>query len=254
MDDLGVVQHHADHTGGGQHHVALPAIETLGDGRRHPPGGVGAGPAGEGVGAAGIDDQGLDLLATPGLQLAPAPVDRSRTDRVAGEYAGAGRALRKAQDQQILTRLFVKSRAAGRQLAATDRRNGREPDRQGRDLQTRLAGRRLGRSRRTGELAAFLLHAPERRVFEHRRQRIEGAFQGLADDLGRLGGGFQRLGGGVGAGRFGHGGILWPLLCLRASGGVKARSAAGPVARPGADAGSCAPPPSAGPISSLTLL
>ena len=39
--------------------------EALGDGRGHPAGGVGAWPAGEGVGAAGVDHQGADVACPP---------------------------------------------------------------------------------------------------------------------------------------------------------------------------------------------
>ncbi len=59
------------------------------------------GRAGEGVGAAGVDDHGADVLAAGGLQRVDAPVDRGRPDAVAGEDAG-GRSCRSSK--RITTR------------------------------------------------------------------------------------------------------------------------------------------------------
>ncbi len=94
---------------------------ALGDRRGHPPGRVGAGPAGEGVGAAGVDHQRADVPAAAGLQVALAPVDRRRADAVAGEDPGAGRPLGEAHQQHVVALVLVEPGAAARELDPGDR-------------------------------------------------------------------------------------------------------------------------------------
>ncbi len=173
--DLGVVQHHADHPGRGQHDVTLAATEALGDFRRRAARRVGPGLAGEGVGAAGVDHQGLDpLAALVGVQLALAPVDRRRTHLVPRKDACAGRALGEAEDHQVVALVLVEAGAGGGDLDPADGRNGREGHGQGRDHQAGLA-RRRGLGRLGGAL-------------EGRGQRIQGLFDGGFDHLaGRAG-------------------------------------------------------------------
>ena len=76
---------------------------------------VGARPAGEGVGAAGVDHQRADVLALGGLQMPLAPVDRRGAHAVAGEHAGAAGAFGEA------------SSPAGRRARACRSRPGRSP-------------------------------------------------------------------------------------------------------------------------------
>uniref|UniRef100_A0A0N4ZZN3 PE-PGRS family protein n=1 Tax=Parastrongyloides trichosuri TaxID=131310 RepID=A0A0N4ZZN3_PARTI len=175
--DLGLVQHHADDPGRGQHDVALTAVEALGHLGRRAACRVSPGLAGEGVGAAGVDDQGLDPLAAAlvGVQLTFAPVHRGRAHLVAGEDAGAGRALGEAEDHQIVALVLVEARASRGDLDPADGRNGREGHGQRRDHQARLAGRSLGGRRLGGAL-------------QGRGQRVQRLFDGGFDHLaGRTG-------------------------------------------------------------------
>ena len=132
--DLGVVEQHADHAGRGHHHLALAAVEPLGDGRGDPAGGVGARPAGEGVGAAGVDHQGPDALARRSASswrlhqstgAEPTPWRVKTPAQVV--------ALGEAHQQQVVALVLVEAGAADRELDAGDRRDRRKRHGEGRD-------------------------------------------------------------------------------------------------------------------------
>jgi hypothetical protein len=228
MDDLGVVQQHPDDPGGGDHHVALAAVEALGGGRADPAHGVGARLAGEGVGAAGVDHRRADALALGHRQVTLAPVDGGRSHAVAGEHPGGAGALGEVDDQQVVALVLVEAGPAGGELDAGDRRNGRERHGERRDQHTGLVGLR-GRAVGRIELAGLAVGAPEGGAFQGAGQGVEGAFEGLADHLDGLGGDFQRLGGG-GAGLAAH-------LVFPGAGGAGAAAGAGLGAAAGGPGG-----------------
>ncbi len=121
----------------------LPTPSRLATAGGHPLGGPGAGLAGEGVGAAGVDHQGPHVASAAGAELGLAPVHGRRADPVAGEDPRTGRARRKAHDQHVVAVARVESGAGGGELDAGDRSDIGEVHRQGRAGQIGFHGKPL---------------------------------------------------------------------------------------------------------------
>ena len=144
------------------------------------------GPAGEGVGATGVDDQRAHPLPARRLQLPLAPIDGRGADAVAGEDAGAVRAVRKAHQQEVVA------------LAACRNPPGAVA------ISTPAMGGISGNGTARGEIGKPLLgdtaggagaSALARRALQRAGQGVEGALERLADAFGGI----------CGVGLVGHG-------------------------------------------------
>ena len=108
---------------------------------------------------------------------------------MAGEDAGAGRALGEAHQQQVVALVLVEAGAAGRELDAGDgAASSGTARRWARRARPGLpVGVAAGAGAALAELARLAVGAAQRGALQRAAQRIERALQGLADDLGGLG-------------------------------------------------------------------
>ena len=120
MDEATCVQRLADHPRGGQVYLLCAAANGAGGGLRRHARGVAALLAGEGIGVAGVDDQGARLAV---LEARPAPQHRRRAGLGAGQHAGHDRAGLERRQHQIGAALVADAGLAGRQPHAGHRRH-----------------------------------------------------------------------------------------------------------------------------------